>query len=46
VFVARTLYSFEYMHRILHLRDEEVKCALDLLENWEEKGEKLLQPAK
>ncbi len=44
VFVARTLYSFEYMHRILHLRDEEVKCALDLLENWATKGEKLLQP--
>ncbi len=46
VFVARSLYSFEYMHRILHLRDEEVKCALDLLENWEKKGEKLLHPTK
>lgn len=46
VFVARVLYSFEYMHRVLHLRDEDVKCALDLLENWDTKAEHLLQPAK
>ncbi len=43
VYMARSLYSFEAMHRVLHLRDEEVKCALDLLENWETKGRQILE---
>ena len=43
VYLARSLYNFETMHRILHLRDEEVKCALDLLENWEQKGKPILE---
>lgn len=43
VYVARSLYNFESMHRVLHLRDEEVKCALDLLENWEKKGKPILE---
>ncbi len=43
VFFARSIFSFEYMHRVLHIRDEEVKCAVDLLENWSQKGKKLLE---
>ncbi|MGP1363533.1 MAG: S41 family peptidase [Bacteroides sp.] len=46
IFVARSLYSFESMHRVLHQRDEEVKCALDLLKNWKTKGREILDAPK
>jgi len=46
IFVARSLYSFESMHRVLHQRDEEVKCALDLLKNWKTKGREILDASK